>query len=347
MGEGNDIEYEGGNHVTNRIKNLTERDLEILLSIYKYRTLTTRQLKTLFFEDVKGYHYRRIYLLKKEGYLGKTEPIVKQGRKYTSCYFVTEKAIKLLYDKGLIDKIKSARDLRIDGIRLVYLVDVNEVYVQLKKYGWDMLDSRETKEKLNINRNNLIQGMLYHDEGEKYGLYVLSNDPQDITVQRLMTEIKELRSEFETVIVLAKTQDGYGDFTEKLKQMMPQIRVDVKVMPYDIGLLVLKAIGKPSGRKKLFGQYGIVNEVVSDVFEYTVMHRGEEKYIVELLSNSTEVKRKLFAYSPLSYKVTGKKVTVLTWRGFVEDLKEEFRDYPHIEFEGITARYLENIIEQE
>jgi len=328
------------------IENLTERDIEILMSLYKHRTLTTRQIKSLFFRDVKGYHYRRIYLLKKEGYLGETKPLVKYRSKYTSCYFLTDKAIKYLYDLGKIKRILRAKDLRISGMRLVYLVDVNEVFVQMKQHGWDMYDSRDTKEMFNINRGSYIQGMLHHDEGEKYGLYVLTNDPQEETVHRLITEIKELRSEMESIIVLAKTQDGYGAFTEKLKQDMPQVRIDVRVMPYDIGMLVLKAIGKPTGRMKLFEKYGKVQVIPSDVSDYTVMHRGEEKYIVELLSNSTEIKRKLFAYSPLAHKVAGKKVMVLTWRGFIEDLKEEYQMYPHIEFEGVTARLLESLIEE-
>lgn len=327
------------------IKNLTERDYEILLTLYKYRTMTTRQIKKLFFENVEKYHYRKMYLLKKDGYLGKTEPIVKYRQKVTSCYFVTNKAIKVLYDMGMIKRMNRAIDVRVDGIRLVYLVDVNEVYVQLKSFGWDMYDSRETKERYNINRNSLIQGTLYHDENESYGFYVLSNDPEDITVQRLISEMIEMRSEIESVIVLAKTQDGYGEFSERLKKELPQVKVDVRVMPYDIGLLVLKAIGKPSGRLKLFSHYGFVEKVVSDVSEYTVRHKGEEKYIVELLSNSTDVKRRLFAYSPLKYKVTGKKVIVLTWRGFVEDLREEFMDYPHIEFEGIKGKHLEGMID--
>lgn len=329
-----------------KIKNLTERDVRILHALFRYRTFTTPQVHRLFFESNKkrDYCWLRMSYLKRDGYII-SKPVVNNGRKETNSYFLTTKGVEELKQRGLIDKTTFAKDLQLSGFRMLHAQQVNEFLVQLKAYGYDLWDSRLVKSTFELDRNSLIQGMLISPDERKYGLYLFTTDPEEKTLAKVISEIKKNFS-IKYYLVVCTSAKAFTEFESMLKKEETRIRSSVSLLPYEDALLALKTVGNENQRIQLFQEFGRVEKVERGAFPYTVQHNGEMKYVCENLHNSTGVRRRLSLYTPHEYKRDGKKVLMLIRKGFLQDLEQEFRHYPHVQFAVILKKDLVEKIEK-
>ncbi|KQN97012.1 replication-relaxation family protein [Paenibacillus sp. Leaf72] len=331
--------------MANKIKNLTKRDWSILISLYRYRTFTTPQVHELFFSENKkrDYCWKRMHQLRHDGYII-SKPVVENGRKVTHSYFLTAKSIESLHAAGHIEKIAYTKDLRLDGHRMIQAHMVNNLYVQLNKYGYELWDSRQVKAAYELDRNSLIQACLITPDLEKHGVYLLVNDPEEKTVAQIITEIKK-HVMIENVIILCKSPEAFDKFERVIKKEEVRIRSSVMCLPLDVGMILFKTMFTAHDIAEVYREYGTINYNVNGLFPYTIMHKGERKYIVELLSQKTKIRKQIMNYNPHEYKRDGKKLIILTWSGFRPDIEREFEKYTHFEYETVAMRYLEHKLE--
>ncbi|MET1174612.1 replication-relaxation family protein [Paenibacillus amylolyticus] len=328
-----------------KIKNLTERDQNILHALYRFRTFTTPQIYRLFFSNNKtrDYCWQRMSYLKRDGYI-MAKPVVKNGKRDTHSYFLTAKGMETLKSKGIVDKTAFAKDLQLSGYRMIYANLVNEIYVQLKAYGFDMWDSRQVKNIYELDRNSLIQGCLVAPDQRQYGVYLLTADPEEKTIAKVISEIKK-NFTIKYYMVLCSTPDAFTNFERVLKYEETRIRSSVSLLPYDDALIVLKTIGTEEQRVALYQKYGAVRHNEKGAFPYTVVHNGEVKYVCENLHNSTGVRRRLSLYTSHEFKREGRKVLLLIRKGFMQELQDEFKHYPHFEYKIVLKSDLIDQIE--
>lgn len=315
---------------TTQIKRFTERDFEILLDLYHHRILTTQQIKKYYFKS-NAYAYRRMYLLKKDGLI-EGSSWVRWGGKSMSTYQITDRGIYLLQREGKIENnIRRARDNMLNETQLNYVIDVNEVYLQLKPYGWSMLDSREVKRKYEMNRANLVQGILKDSMGKGYGIYVVENEPHEITVKRILTEIRD--SDITDYIVFCKGKSSYNTIKQQVSEMGVVVGGSLCVLPYNNGIRILKALRSDAHIENLYRQYGEVKLIPNfGSIRHMIIHNGEPKLITQLLTGDLMIRDELYYYNRDRYAASKKKIVVLAWRDQQAEFLERFSHYPHIEF---------------
>lgn len=318
----------------------TERDYAILNSLYKYRTLTTRQINRIFFGNRKNksYIYTRMYYFRNQGLI-ETRPIVNQhGRKETSCYMLTDVGIKFLFEQGIIEHVQQAKDIQVEGYRLLNTIEINEIYAQLSEYGWEMIDSRKVKEIFQMDRTSLIQGLLINTDKERFAIYHVSENPRSATVNRMVNEIKKNKS-IRDVLVFVKGPAGYERFLTALHEKQVTT-ASVRIFAYDVGIYLMKAIGTQKGLEYLYEQYGEV-ALSTITFPYLIKNNDKEMYIAELLTNNQMTKKSIYQYHTYAYQQDGKPLLVLCWPHQVEKYKQDFQEYPHITFIGVEKELLE------
>jgi hypothetical protein len=316
------------------IKFFTERDLNILFDLLRYRTLTTNQINNLYFEgkEKRDYLYRKMYLLKKEGLLESRPLIGERGRKKTACYVITNRGIGVLEEEGKIKGQRlSAKDNRVEGSQLYYIVETNELYAQLRLYGWEMQDSREIKRRYQMNRSNLIQGALVNPDKMVLGFYILQSNPDEETVIKIIKEIENAR--IQQFIIFCKAKEGYDKVQRKLNRKKGIIGPIIYVIPYEFGINILKQFVTEQDYVNLYNKYGSITSVNhKNLFaRYIVHHQGEEKYVANYLLGDQNMLYFLKLYGPDRYQSENRKVLLFAWGGQIEEMEKEFKQYSHIQ----------------
>jgi hypothetical protein len=321
------------------INNYTERDINILYDLYQYRTLTVKQINKIYFANREklDYVYTRLHQFKKENLI-ETKPLIGEGgRKVASCYFLTDRGITFLEERGMmVPTSLRARDLWVDGKHLPYIVDTNELYAELTP-KWKFLDSREVKRKYRMNRANLIQGSIQNEEGNEFGLYLLQSDPEKETVQKIIKEIANER--LKRILILCKGHKGYITMKDMLKDVERSLVLDqLCILPYGKSAEILKKYPNDWDYFSLFNHFGSVYPVQSKYsFSRYIIHRnGEEKFVANFLLGDQMMLYFLKRYNHERYQAEKKKVLLFVWNGQVREIEEEFHAYPHIEIFPIT-----------
>lgn len=278
-----------------------ERDIAILKDLYRYRVLTTQQLKKKYFPH-NTYAKNKIYAMKKSRWIITFPLVGSDGKKKTTCYRLTDTALTVLKDWGEPINKKAAR-LRVRDNMLPYVLAANDVMVELFPYGWEFCDSRETKAKYNLNRGDLIHGELVSPSGERYGLYILMERTKDENMRKIVKEIQE--GKLPNYIVLAKGVQSRNHFIERATEAHKEISISgsLSIMHYDFGLTYLKSgFSDKTTFKDIIQSSDTPFEVISFTgddtpFKYKVRHKGEEKYLVNLLGTDIMMMRTINHYA--------------------------------------------------
>lgn len=326
---------------------LTERDEKILRDLFEYRTLTVKQIHELYFEKTSmNYTYLRLHQLKKAGYV-RSQPIVVDGQKRAACYYLTDAGLKELTERDLkeAENVKS-HHLYIKGSQRPYVVELNEIYVGLRKAGtrWEVLDSRYVKRMYNLNRANLIQGIITNGETH-YGVYLLLGKPEIETYSRIINEIK--RTPISDYIVFAKNEESFEMFMEESKKLGLVVGGSLKVLPYKLGNQLLQVFRS---------EMSLVNKITDTQarpinskrnFRYELVENGEKKYVVELLTFDLMQVESLQRYNISAYELERQKVKVYVWSKYLSYFQKLFQKYPHIEFISMLTKDVLNHLEEE
>lgn len=326
-----------------KIKKVTHRDYSILLALYRYRAFSTAQMHHLFFGESssRAYCWNRLSFLKHDGYIEGT-PIMGMGNDYykkiSTAYYITSKGIRLLQEKNMIEEVpRKADDNKIQPRRLPYHIDAMQVYTELCKLTFLMWESRQTKLFFNLDRNTYISGYLINPDNQGSGLYVISRDPTSRTLSYIATELMRF-NDIKHNLILCRTEEGYRSLNQIIKRDGYKYHNDVSLMPFDIGIELLKKIGSKAGLEKLYKQYGFLvpaTDVEDSPFAYLSRKNHEDRYICQLLSNSFKTRQSIFAYNPYEFNTHQRRLVVLAWMDDVEILNMELCDYPHIEVVGV------------
>ncbi len=342
--------------------NLSEKDIEMLTWIYRLRFLTVNQISRAFVNNNSNYTYVKMWRLKskKQGRcLVRTEPLmdnkVAGRRKITSCYYLTDKAIRAL-GLGTEPAIR-----HINKLEQPKRAKQNEFFVEwyLKEWpNWAYLDAREVKAEKNLNRKahffaafqdlSSPSGEL-NDQSSYQLLYFVSAEPskqQIIEIQRELIRHAELG--FKKASIFFEDKIGYDLFGSGQYNT-----ASLQKLPYEIGVKLVPALGP---RKK--GLPKIINNILAEMgyasvkittgpaitFTNKVVKapNGQERYLVELLTNDTGIRVALQQYTHDVYKTDGRQVAA--WA--LEELKDEYEKYfpkeayPHITFFYVPRKTL-------
>lgn len=306
------------------VKAIQPIDLAILHDLYRYRMLTTRHILKKHFNG-GSYGYRKIYILKNSGYIT-SFPLTNRGRKETSCYRITDRGIRILQDEGIVTENVRAADLQVSRERLTYLNDINTLMVELTSFGWQMKDSREVKQTYNLDRRSLIQGLLISPDGTEYGLYLIAGEAEERTIVRALNEIDQ--PVIPNHIVFVKSMQSYNSFI-KIREQNNVINQSIHLLTFsDYSLHVLQRLPTKNHFVNLFTNYfASVKDSANPNFDYVVQYEGEEKYLVNLMTNDLmRIFRVKKFYTVDRYRQDGKKVIIAS----PLELESEFKHYPHI-----------------
>lgn len=266
---------------------LTERDINIIKDIHKVKVLTIRQIRRLYFKEKTSYASRRMIMLKQNGYV-QTKPLNnKNGRKETTCYYLTEKATRELELEASVaaSRIMSGhlQDLR---------VQVNEIFVMIQttNWPWIWLDSREIKKEMGLNRSSEIVGGIkivenFANGGNTYGVYLISNNTSDKKINDIKFEInRNALTGLNRVIVFCETKDAFYRFGSEDLNTTSLIK-----LPFKFGLSILSFLGPKSKNIS-----SLTKEILgTEPYEFTVVpytnlaidYEYEKYQFVDFLTN--------------------------------------------------------------
>jgi hypothetical protein len=310
------------------MKLLTQRDVDILYDLYRYRTLSVDQLKNVHFREKPSYIYRKLSLLKQEGFVDSYRLIALKNNKRGGCYYVTEKAIDLLEEYELIDQKRRARDNKVQGPALPHIIEVNELYVQLTHYGWQFNPSREVKAKFGMNRSAVIKGSLVNRDGKEFVIYLLEENSREDMIEQIAREIQA--HDLKHVFLFCKGKESYFGIKRRIERI---IAGTINALPYPFVLRVLKSLNGEQSFQQLFSRYGETQPIQTKhpFTGFIIYHKGEQKYIVNYLLGDQVSKYFLKKYAYDRYEMDGRNVLLFAWQGQLPELQEEFKAYPHIE----------------
>lgn len=316
----------------------TDRDTNILFDLYNYRALTIEQINKLHFNDRSNmsYTYLRLHMLRQAGLITSKPKVNHKGKKTAAVYMLATKGIQRLKELKLIeDKRINATDLHPDYSHMHYLLDANEIYTQLSG-AWQVLDSRETKRRYHLNRGNMISGLLINSDSKEFGYYIIQQKPDERTLIKILKEIQIIN--IENILVFCKSQEAYSRFVNKLNELGITTAGTLGVLPYPYGITILKQIKSEHDIVNTITNHGKIIPIKSKhIFaSYTLLMKNEELYVTNMLYNDQMALYSLYNYYGIDqYKREGKKVLIITWKGYEAEYKKVFARYPHIEIIAI------------
>ena len=321
---------------------LTERDTNLLFDLYKYRTLSIEQISNVHFNGKVGYTYRRLYLLKKEGFVHSYPLVRLKNDRRAGCYYITEKGIDILEELEMIDQARRARDNKVSGPALPHIIEINELFAQLSPSGWEFRPSREVKAAYGMNRSSLVNGSLVDKSNKEYMVYLLQESSREDTIEQITREIQT--HDFEHVLILCKGKESYFDMKQALQRVLIAGTVNILLFPF--ALKVLKALNGEKAYQQLFMKYGPIYPVHTkhDFTRSIIHHQGEDKYLVNYLLGDQVSMYFLKKYTYDRYQMDRRRVMLFAWKGQMLELQEEFNAYPHIE---LVMVQLQNIQTEE
>lgn len=310
----------------------------VLFDLYRYRTLTVEQIRNVHFQGKGRYVYLALHRMKRNGLVDSTCRVRKDGKKIAACYYIAEKGIHHLCEQGLIDKPRRAYDNKPVGRKINYLIETNDIYVQLHSKGYEMIDSRDWKARFKMDRNALVKAGLKTADGKEYGVYIFGKDvDEDKTIQRFKNEIGN-NSQTGRFLIFIR---GINAF-EKLHRQLSEVEfsyMEINLISYSFGIKVLKEHNTENKLVNIFTKYGSVkindhsNTITSQFADYILTVDEKEYYICNYLLRNEVARHYLHNYTYDRYQRDGRKVIVFTWERTEKELnsiEDEFKQYPHI-----------------
>lgn len=353
------------------IKEVRELDLAILKGLYEYRAFTTDQIQRRY-GLTYWYSYRKIRLLRNSGLISSHSIVgLEEGKGYQGKYHrITNKGLMVLKEHG-VNVDKRMQQLEVAERQIPFLLATNDVMVDLEPYGWVLTDSREIKERLNVNRSDNIHGTLRNEYrgSREYGIYTYLHGVSDKHIAKMLREIKNYSQVKDKAITLQDFiifKKGKRGFEQIINAIMNEdkgrflARVSsIKLFPFTFGKYYLRAFDDERELLKFacetseiplkFKRYLKQTEVSAKYsgLNCIVEHDGKEKYFVNLVDNDLKKVFNIQQYRKEDYETDGRKVLVYVIGGMREEIYEGlFRNYHHVEYmeadEQMTS-YLANI----
>ncbi|MCP3764091.1 replication-relaxation family protein [Domibacillus sp. A3M-37] len=330
---------------------------EILIDIYRMRALTIGQIADVFFGGRKHYVYKKLKRMQEDGLIADMPHHEKGGRLIQKLYYVTNKGIDLLEQKGyLTGKKRLERFNKPEKSKVDYVILTNNIYVLLKKHGIKMIDSRQWKSEKKLDRNAMVRGGIVYTEEEQYGLYAFFNEigeqseseeeryVSQKTIQRFLKEL-ENKGKTQRYICLIYGKNMYEQLEKAIKKHRPSI-LELNLLPcrknrfaYDL-ICTYKGINAQKNRfHRISGIVPLNDDRNAQInpnqsfFSYIgKVSSGEEVYVVDyLMMNIIAIQALYNHYSHEKYLRDGRKVYLFCWEPIKNGLKKEFQAYPHIE----------------
>ncbi|RSL29690.1 hypothetical protein D7Z54_29860 [Salibacterium salarium] len=296
----------------------------ILFDIYRYRIMSPQQLRALYFRGRESYVYRKIQLMKTKGLI-ESKPVVRKGKKVEGVYYVTQKAIDYLAERGWISKTRRWDRNLPDWRRIEDILDENELYVQLHGCGAKVYEKREWKEKMGMHRTSYVTGGLSIFNKE-YHVYMLNGKSSDKTIDRIQREIITERS-LSRHIIFFKDLPAYQKYTSELNDEKGKIELlllSYLYLPLRMGFLLT---GAPI-KKYLEYTYNITPSQViyydtqNQFADFEVEIQGERYFVADMLLNDFIKLQQIQRYPSDGYERHGKKILLLCWPEKVHEFEK-------------------------
>lgn len=270
-----------------RVREIQERDLAILYDLYRYRVLTTDQIKRKYFSDSKYYVNRKLNMLRNSGWISTFSVSRNDGRKGRAHHRLTDRGINVLKVHGYSIKRK-AFDLLVTDESLPYLIEANNIMVELSPHDWKMRDSRETKERYNMNRGDQMHGTLLSPNGTEYGFFVLEKGTLDKNMAKVVQEIWATSEGLTHFIIFAKGMDSIRHFVERSREQKLVTSGSLCVMDLAFGIEYLQSrLSDKRSFKRIFQDERApvywLGPSTKRRFECIARYQEEEVYFVNLL----------------------------------------------------------------
>ena len=180
---------------------LMERDIEILEMLFQYRALLPEQLANYYDISLEVMR-KRMNKLCNEDIVKKTQLKryrVRQNRQGV-VYAISTLGVKILKNNpSSVEKFKDKLDefttsnVRLETNHLPFVLNANDVGLELYNYGWEYFDSREAKERFALNRQLLLHGLLQDSNGKDMWYYGYQENITLKTFRMLASELESTR----------------------------------------------------------------------------------------------------------------------------------------------------------
>lgn len=188
-----------------------ERDIEILEMLFQYRALLPEQLANYYGISVEVMRKRMNKLCKIE--LVKKVQLkryrVNQSRQGV-VYFITILGIRILRENETSvakfnEKVNqfTPSNLRVEANHLPFILNANDMGLELQNYDWEYIDSREAKELYSLNRQLLLHGLFRDVKGREMWYYGYQDNLLEKTVRMVASEL-EVTSVIQNVLITTK-----------------------------------------------------------------------------------------------------------------------------------------------
>ncbi len=319
-------------------------DINILSDLYQYRVLTTKQLAQRHFQDRDNisYLHRKLYILRNSGYM-ETKPLVNSKKKREgSCHFIKDKGISFLRQNGILHHPKKSDDIQVSKKRLYYIVNVNQIMLDLESSGWITKDSRDTKRIYRINRGDLIQGTITSPDHKTYAIYYLAENAPEITIVNVIKQIKRIKSpDLHNIAVFFSGENALNLFSQKQKELELVVGGELILLPFKFGIKYLQHFPTENQFVNFVTKnYGTLAESDHPSFKYVLNINREEKYLINLLTNDAMKIFDIERYTIDEYKRHKRKLMALVTSRFYEKYHDMFIQQPHIEIVPVDTNLL-------
>lgn len=318
----------------NRPREWTERDLNLLKTLYDVRVLTREQILRNFFEGTVNYGKNRIGVLLKEKLI--QSHLRRLEGKMITDYRITEKGIRLLIEISIIsDNTVRARKMEPSEKQRQYIVDANEIYFKIPEVPYK--DSRGIKRKHQLNRGELTVGAFETNQGDHL-LYVLQPESEEGSIAKIISEIREHKSSITAYHIYWKSAASRKSFERQFKEhgLVTGGR-PIYLLPFtERGFWIARnfILGKSSLNEVLKSKLNISIEEFPNKygFRYRTYQNGKTKYVIEQLTyDIISINRCLRTYGISQYQLEGRNVLLFYWSDESEGKEELVKKYPYVE----------------
>src|SRR5699024_6316627 len=114
---------------------------------------------------------------------------------------------------------------------LPYLLSTNDLLIDLEVHGWKMLDSREVKERYQLNKGDNLHGMLVSPEGKRYPFIVLIHRAGRRNIGKMVSEVA--RYAFNDMVLFTRTAESFEQALDIFLNNSDVLRYETfRVLPY-------------------------------------------------------------------------------------------------------------------
>lgn len=288
----------------NRKREWTERDMEILLELYRMRAIKLEQILEKWFEESKGYGKIRLGVMKKEWLV--TSKRTRTNGRNEALYRITERGVRLLIERGALEEneVVRARDLEFSPMQRDVMLEAGELRFALPDIPY--LDSRTFKRRHEMNRSELVLGGFELPDGD-CALYIVRDNPKEQTIQRLVREIGAPKANISRYLVLHKSNKNPFESIRWSTGGKP-----VHVLPLnEQGVTILRELVFGDRLAELVGEYGELCTAPENRwrFRHVLKTSAGERFAVEALTGDTVLLERALR----EYRDTRTKIVLFLW----------------------------------